>query len=489
LSERPAGVALDQYTPGQRAEESPQQRRLGQRDLGAVGMQLRFLGGTGHVSGSKVLVEHDGRRLLVDCGLFQGLKQLRARNWAPLPLPMSSIAAVVLTHARLEHCGYLPRLVELGFRGKVYTTAATAELCRVLLADAGRQQEEDARSANHLGYSRHVPARALFTEAQARRSLQRLQVREFETAFEPVPGFELTLRRAGHVPGAASVRLRCADHTLLFSGALGRYDDALTLDPASGEDAQHVLLDSACGQRSPAVADPIGRLAEIIRRTAARGGVVLIPACITGDAPRLLHVLLQLKSLSKIPDMPIHLDSPLAGEVLAVYGRHCGELRIGAEQIDAMVQSTGLGAGNGSSVAAQSLPSEPAIVIAPNSMATGGRVLHHLKACAGDARHTIVLPGLQAAGTRGAALLAGSAQIKVHGQWVPVRAEVAGIDSLCARADHSDLLRWLFAMRGAPQHVYLMHGEPEAADRLRQAITERRPWNCSVPEYLDLVNF
>jgi metallo-beta-lactamase family protein len=451
-------------------------------------MQLRFLGGAGTVTGSKVLVEHEGRRLLVDCGLFQGLKQLRLHNWAALPVPTSSIDAVVLTHAHLDHSGFLPRLVELGFKGPVFATGATADLCQVLLPESGRLQEEEARFANRRGYTRHAPALPLYTEAAARRALEHLQVRGFHDAFEPVAGFELRLMPAGHVLGAASAHLRCAAHTLLFSGDLGCSDDLVMDNPAAPQAADFVLLESTYGQHSHRVPEALTRLAKVVSRTAARGGVILVPAYAAGRAQLLLRAIRQLKATSRIPDLPVYLNSPIAADVAAVYRKHVGEHRLSADECASMLDGVGIARSEDEAMALNRLDS-PAILIAAEGVANGARVAHHLKAYAPDARNAIVFVGHQPSGTRGAALLAGQTQIKIHGDWLTVRAEVCALDGLSGHADRQDLLDWILALPRAPRHVYLMHGEPASADSLRQALAERRPWPCSVPEYLELANF
>jgi metallo-beta-lactamase family protein len=451
-------------------------------------MQLRFLGGAGHVSGAKVLVERGGCRLLVDCGLFQGLKQLRLRNWSALPVPSGSIDAVVLTHAHIDHSGFLPRLVELGFKGPVYVSSATADLCRLLLPETGRLQEEEARFANQQGYSKHDPAMPLYTETAAQAALERLQVRAFHEEFEPAPGFTVRLRPAGHVLGAASVTVRGGGHTVLLSGDLGARDDLVMRPPSPPDAADYVVLESTYGHRKHSVHDAMARLARLVNRSAARGGVVVMPAFAAGRAQLLLRAIRLLKAAQRIPDLPVYLNSPVVAEVVALYGRHVGEHRLSAEECTSMLDGVTIAQGEDEAMALNHL-SAPAILIAAEGVANGGRVMHHLKAYAQDARHAIAFVGHQAAGTRGAALLAGHSQVKIHGDWIAVRAEVCGLDGLSGHADRQELLDWVLALPNAPQHLYLMHGEPEAADSLRQALAERRPWDCSVPECLELANF
>ena len=450
-------------------------------------MQLRFLGGTGTVTGSKYLVEHEGRRLLVDCGLFQGLKQLRLRNWSSLPVPASSIDAVVLTHAHIDHSGFVPRLVDLGFRGKVFATPATVDLCELLLPDSGHLQEEEARYANRHGFSKHSPALPLYTEAAARRAMERFEARQVDETFQPLPGFEVRYHRAGHILGAASVHLRCGPSSVLFSGDIGRSDDQVMKPPAPPEGADCVIVESTYGNRSHRDKGGLDKLAEVVCRTAARGGVVIVPAFAVGRAQLLLHAIHQLKVVHRIPDMPVFLNSPMATDVTALFRRHAKEHRLSAEQCRAMCAGVKFVNSEDESRALNSL-SYPSIIVSASGMATGGRVVHHIKAYAPDARNAIVFAGFQAAGTRGSALVGGATQVKIHGEWIPVRAEVAKLDGLSAHADRDDLLGWIGALPRPPRHIYVTHGEPEAADSLRQAIEERHRWPCSVPDYLELAN-
>jgi metallo-beta-lactamase family protein len=450
-------------------------------------MQVRFLGGAGTVTGSKVLVEREGRRLLLDCGLFQGLKQLRLHNRSALAVPSRSIDAVLLTQAHLAHSGFLPRLVELGFEGPVFATPATVALCQLLLPEAGRLLEEEARLANQGGYSKHTPAMPLYTEDMAQRALQQLQPRAFDEAFEPAPGFSARLRPSGQSLGAASVHLSCGMHSLLHASALGRSDDPLLHSPAAPEAADQLLVEATYGNRQHRLPDALARLAKLIVRTAARGGVVLLPALAAGPAQRLLHAIRQLKVGGRIPDLPVYLDSCIAADVLSVYEQHPEELRLAASECRALLQDVTV-AQSTEEALALSRPEQPCILIAIEGVAYGRALAQHFKVLAPEARNAIAFNSYQPVGTRGAALLAGKTQIKVQGDWVPVRAEVLALDGLSGHADRQGLLDWILALPRAPKHVYLMYGEPEAADSLRQAIAERQPWPCSVPEHLELAN-
>ena len=444
-------------------------------------MRIDFLGGTGSVTGSKYLLTHEGRRLLVDCGLFQGLKQLRLRNWEALPVDAAAIDAVLLTHAHMDHSGFVPRLVQLGFKGRVYCTSATRELCELLLPDSGRLQEEDADFANRHGHSKHKPALPLYTEQDARAALKRFEVVPFGQECSPWPGWTWQLHRAGHILGAGSLRVGWEGSSILFSGDLGRSQDLLMRPPEVAEPADYVVVESTYGNRRHPASDTLAELAGVINRTAARGGIVVIPAFAVGRAQTLLHCIQLLKQARRIPDMPVYLNSPMAADATRIYGKHLDEHRLSAEQCAAMQGKTTIVNTIEESRRLNTL-GFPSIIVSASGMATGGRVLHHLKAYAPDARNTILFAGFQAAGTRGAAMVAGADAIKIHGAYVPVRAEVANLETLSAHADRDELLAWLDAQR-APRRVFVTHGEPVAADALRLAIEERHGWPCTVPDY------
>ena len=450
-------------------------------------MKLTFLGATGTVTGSKYLLEHGHRRVLVDCGLFQGLKTLRLRNWAPLPVDPALLDAVVLTHAHIDHSGYLPRLIDQGFRGRVHATSATTALCALLLPDSGRLQEEDARFANRHGFSKHAPAMPLYTEADARRALEHFDSHDFGSAFEPVPGMVVRFNPAGHILGAASVMARTETASVLFSGDLGRSDDLLMRPPAPPEPADVVLVESTYGNRLHARVDVLTEIATIVNRTAARGGIVVVPAFAVGRAQELLHAIRLLKDAGRIADLPVFLNSPMAEDVTSLFTRHPELHRLDAGQCAAMCKGVRFVTTEAESRALNDLRL-PSIIVSASGMATGGRVVHHLKAYAPDPRNAIVFAGYQAMGTRGAAMVAGAKEIRIHGEWVPVRAEVMNIEGLSAHADREELLAWLEALPAPPRHVYVTHGDPEAADALRQAITVERGWPCSVPEYRDSID-
>ena len=447
-------------------------------------MRLTFLGATGTVTGSKYLVEHGTARVLVDCGLFQGFKQLRLRNWAPLPVPTPSLSAVILTHAHLDHSGYLPLLVKNGFRGAIHCTEATYELCRILLPDSGRLQEEEAEFANRRGYSKHSPALPLYTAADAEAALRYFRPAAFDTEFSPAPGLEVRFTPSGHILGSAFVSISADGRTLVFSGDLGRPQDPIMRAPTAIDRADFLVVESTYGDRRHPSTDPRVQLGEVIRRTIGRGGVVIVPAFAVGRAQALLYSLHLLKAEGAIPAvLPVYLNSPMAVDVTDIYHRHRAEHRLSPEECEAMCRAaTFVNAPDESR--ALNARQFPMVIIAASGMATGGRVLHHIEAFGPDHRNTILFSGFQAGGTRGAAMVQGADAVKIHGHYVPIRAEVAVLDNLSAHADYTETLDWLAHFGPPPGRTFITHGEPSAADALRRHIAERLGWYCEVPDYL-----
>jgi metallo-beta-lactamase family protein len=450
-------------------------------------MDLQFLGATGTVTGSKYLLRGNAGSLLVDCGLFQGYKQLRQRNWAAPPLDVARLDAVALTHAHLDHSGYLPRLVKSGFKGPVHCTSGTYDLCRLLLPDSGRLQEEEAELANRHGFSRHAPALPLYTEADALTAIDRLEAHDFEEEFEAAPGLRLRFLPAGHILGAAMVRVQAGARSVLFSGDLGRPNDPIMHAPTRVERADVVVVESTYGDRAHDPADPQQRLGDVIARTTARGGVVVIPSFAVGRTQSLLWAIHRLKQARAIDgELPVFLNSPMAVDATNIYRRHRAEHRLSPEDCLAMCHAARFV----NTVEESKRLNErrgPMVIIAGSGMATGGRVVHHLKAFAPDPRNTILFAGFQAGGTRGAAMLAGAPAVKIHGAYVPVRAEVALLDNLSAHADAQEILAWLGGFTAPPQRTFVTHGEPTAADALRLRIEEQLHWRCDVPEYQEIV--
>jgi metallo-beta-lactamase family protein len=416
----------------------------------------------------------------VDCGLFQGFKNLRLMNWEPAPFNLRQLQSIVLTHAHLDHSGALPLLARHGFRGKVFATPATIDVCRILLPDSGRLQEEDAEYLGRHHKSRHARPQPLYSEQDAERALELLEPVDFGQSLEVHGGFRICLQPAGHILGAASVAVEVAGMRVLFSGDLGRPDDLLMPPPAKIGRADHVVIESTYGDRLHGAEDAETVLADVIRRTVARAGLVLVPAFAVGRAQSLLYSIHRLKASGRIPDVPVYLNSPMAIDMTGLYHRYRPLHRLSIEECEGMCQVATLVRTEQQSRALVTRR-EPAIIIAGSGMATGGRVLHHLKGLAPDPRNCIVFAGFQAGGTRGARLLAGEPVIRIHGDDVPVRAEVVALPGLSAHADANQLLDWLRTAEAPPRTVYLNHGEPAPADALRQRIERELGWKAVVP--------
>ncbi|QZB00438.1 MBL fold metallo-hydrolase [Pseudomonas mandelii] len=449
-------------------------------------MRMTFLGAAGTVTGSKYLLEHRDQHVLIDCGLFQGYKQLRLHNWDPFQLPVRDLQAIVLTHAHLDHSGYLPVLARNGYRGPVYATPATCELVKILLRDSGRLQEEEAEFANRHGFSKHAPALPLYTEQDAERALKLLHPVELHHRVTIVPGLSILLRGAGHILGAATVEIVADGITLVCSGDLGRPNDPLMFAPETIEQTDYLLIESTYGDRRHPEESPEKQLAEVITRTALRHGITLVPSFAVGRAQLLMYHLYRLKQQHAIPDLPIYLNSPMATDVTRLYQRFRSEHRLSLEECEGMCQGTHFVRATRDSIELDQQRT-PAVIIAASGMATGGRVLHHLKALAPNPLNTLLIPGFQAGGTRGAQIIAGAPSVRIHGKEVPIRAEVVPMETLSAHADADEIIEWLRGFKRPPKHTYVVHGEPNASDVLRRRISLELGWSVSVPEYRDSV--
>ncbi|MGE3702964.1 MAG: MBL fold metallo-hydrolase RNA specificity domain-containing protein [Hyphomicrobiaceae bacterium] len=443
-------------------------------------VKLTFLGGAGTVTGSKHLLTHAGKRILIDCGLFQGLQNLRELNWTPLPVKPSSIDAVVLTHAHLDHSGYLPKLLRDGFRGQIFATNATRDVAELILKDSGYIQEKDAEYANRKGFSKHKPALPLYGLKDAERALERFSPVSFDKAVQLPGGAMLLFRHAGHILGAATADIEWGDKRIVFSGDLGRYGDPMMFDPKPVPKADYVVVESTYGNRIHEPGNPTDLLGSIIERTVQRGGTVVIPAFAVGRAQSLLYHLWKLRSAGRILKIPIYLDSPMAINATDLLHIHRDDHRLAPADCDSICGIATYTRDVEGSKAITASP-YPKVVISASGMATGGRVLHHLKAFAPDRKNTILFSGFQAAGTRGRAMLEDAPEIKIHGQWIPVEAEVDDLPALSAHADSDELMRWLSGFRHAPAHTFIVHGEAEAAEALRVRIDKDLGWNAYVP--------
>lgn len=478
---------------------------------------ITFLGAARTVTGSKYLLDTGRAKVLVDAGLFQGLKELRERNWQPFPVPPRDIDAVVLTHAHLDHCGLLPRLVAQGFRGRVFCTPGTQDLCRIVLPDSGRIQEEDAANANRHGYSKHAPALPLYGEADAFRALSQLQPVGYDRPVPVAEGVEVEFINAGHLLGSSFARIRIAGQTILFGGDLGRFGRPVLPDPTMVAEADYLLVESTYGNRVHEADDDGTRLAAVIGETAARGGRVIIPAFAIGRVEELMFWLRRLEDEGRIPVLPVFLDSPMAVAALARYQerlreldpelqpehaddkaphgpadhaerpevrrRHAHEER----QVCAFCTSRFRTVDTAAESKALTHAKSPAIVISASGMATGGRVLHHLKAALPDARNTVLFAGYQAAGTRGRQLVDGQRTVKIHGETIPVHARVELLESMSAHADSQEILRWLGGFSRPPRRTFIVHGEPASMEALSGKIRDTLGWNTIMPAHQEQV--
>lgn len=443
---------------------------------------VTFLGATETVTGSRYLVEGRHSRVLVDCGLFQGQKRLRQRNWAAPGFDPASLSAVVLTHAHIDHTGYLPRLCQLGYGGAVHCTGGTADLLRILLPDAAHLQEEDARRANERGYARHRPALPLYTEADAARALERLRPHGYHDRFDIAPGMTATFTRAGHILGSGCLRLEVDGTTILFTGDVGRPVDPIMKPPEPPPAADYLVTESTYGDRRHAEGDVTVELERIVKTAAGRGGVVLVPAFAVGRAQHMLHVLAVLERAGRIPRLPVFLDSPMAINATRIFCDHAEDHRLSEEQCHAMCDLAEYTRTPAESKAIDARTG-PMIVVSASGMATGGRILHHFRRFLSDARTTVVFAGFQAAGTRGRSLVDGADEIKLHGQYMPVRARIEQIHGLSAHADYREMLDWFDGGKLAPKRVFVTHGEAAAADAFRRRVEDTFGWPAVVPEH------
>lgn len=458
---------------------------------------IRFLGAAGTVTGSRHLVEHNGRRILLDCGLFQGEKAIRQRNWESFPVDPGSVDVVVLSHAHIDHTGWLPRLVREGFSGPVVCTPATQDLAAIMLPDSGRLHEEEAAYANKEGFSKHSPALPLYTEEDARACLPQLEPLAYGVKRDLGDGVVLHFQRAGHILGSAIVSLeldgaQSPSPMLVYSGDIGRYDMPIIPDPESIDRATTLLVECTYGDRRHGPEHPREDLGRVVRQVMAERGVLLIPAFAIGRTQDILYHLRRLQVAGEIPaSLPIYVDSPMATDATPLFLRHREEhdeemarlLSEGGHPIHpdrvtftrSVQESKSLNGRKG-----------PLIILSASGMATGGRILHHLKNRLPDPKATVLFVGYQAAGTRGARLLAGEESVRMHGVHVPVRATILQIQGFSAHADTDEVDRWLSSIRVPPARTFCIHGEPDALEATRARL-EARGWPAKVPEYLETV--
>lgn len=445
-------------------------------------MKITFLGATETVTGSKYLIQTPTKKILVDCGLFQGYKKLRLRNWRPLPIAPATIDAVLLTHAHIDHSGYLPKLCKNGFQGKIYCSPATRDLCTLLLPDSGYLQEEEARLANRYRSSKHQPALPLYTKDDAEACLLQFVAKNVGDQISLDDELSFKLYRVGHILGANCIKLFCEDTTILFSGDVGRFNDPVMKPPSMIDDADYLVIESTYGDREHPKEDVTETLAALINQTVSRGGKIIIPSFAVGRAQTLLYYIHLLKIQKQIPEVPVYLDSPMATNATEIWTRYPNEHQLSKSLVADICQMPTYVKTPEQSKALD-VSTYPSIIISASGMVTGGRVLHHMRALATDHRNTIIFTGYQSAGTRGDKILRGKPSVKIFGDAIPIRAQVESLDSLSAHADANELLRWMKGFKRPPRKVYITHGEPQAQDELRLSIEEKLGWNCEIPEY------
>lgn len=447
-------------------------------------MKLTFLGAAQTVTGSKYLVETAGKKILIDCGLFQGYKELRIRNWARFPVDPKSIDAVVLTHAHLDHTGYLPLLVRNGYKGPIYCSKSTAELCKILLLDAGKIQEEDAQRANKHKFTKHAPALPLYTADDAERALKHFKTVDFDKTIPLFKNLSCHFSRSGHILGSSFVTLKDQSTTLVFSGDLGRPNDPTMRHPVQIEFADYLVLESTYGNRLHPKIDVLSYLAEVINSTIKQGGTVVIPAFAVGRAQSLLYYLFMLRDQGKIPNIPIYLDSPMAQDATDLWCKYTGEHSL-TDDVSRGVCSLAHYARTPDESKRLNASKTPAIILSASGMAEGGRVLFHIAHYGPHPENTILFAGYQAGGTRGDRILRGDKEVKIHGQWVPINARVVNLESLSSHADYEETLQWLKGFKSAPKEVFITHGEEDAAESLKAKIEQTLGWKATVPKYLE----
>jgi metallo-beta-lactamase family protein len=469
-------------------------RRGALRKVGAMAT-IQFLGAAGTVTGSKFLVDAGPKRFMVDCGMFQGAKKLRLLNWSPLPVNPASISDIFVTHAHIDHMGMIPVFVRDGFAGSVWATPATVELCEINLHDAAHLQEEDANFANKKGFSKHTPALPLFNTRDVERSLARFKPLPYDRDLALDGQWKVTLRNAGHVLGSAMVQaeIACRRGTarILFSGDLGRAHSIILEDPERIDHADYLVIESTYGDRMHPAEETSEEVAGIVRNTAARGGSLVVPAFALGRTQQLLYIIRELKARQAIPDLPVYLDSPMAAEITEVFCRHIEEFNDEARRL---FHETGQCPILCPNLHITRTPEEskkindvrfPCVIISGSGMATGGRVLHHLKNRLPDPRNAVLFIGFQTAGTRGQLLKDGAREIKIHGEMIPVRARILSMESFSRHADAGEILKWLSGFKRPPKMTFVVHGEPGSSSALAERIRKTLGWKTHIPEYLE----
>jgi metallo-beta-lactamase family protein len=450
-------------------------------------MKITFYGATQTVTGSKYLIEHNGKKILVDCGLYQGLKELRLRNWTKFPVDPKEIHAIILTHAHVDHSGYIPRLIKDGFNGRIICTPATFELCSILLPDSGHLQEEEAEYAKKKGYSKHKNPLPLFTLEEALKSLKYFDTLDYGKEMEILKGLTFKFINAGHILGAAQVILSNGPKTIGFSGDLGRPNDPIIYPPEVPKNCDYLVVESTYGDRLHSKDDPVETFKNIILRTFKRGGIIIIPAFAVGRTQLILYYIHQLFQNKEIPKMPVYLNSPMAQDATELFCRYQKINRLNHAQCQEVFNVAKFVTSVDESKALNELKN-PAIIIAGSGMVSGGRVIHHVKNYGPDPKNTILFTGYQSAGTRGELIINGKKEVTIHGQSVPINAEVDLIDNLSAHPDQNELVDWARTIPKRPTKVFITHGEIHQAEGLKKKLEKEFGWDCIIPKYLDSFN-
>lgn len=445
-------------------------------------MKIKFLGAAGTVTGSKyLLTTNSNKKYLIDCGLFQGLKELRKRNWSSFDLDTDEISAVLLTHAHIDHTGFTPRLINMGFNGHIYCSRGTYELSKILLPDSGYLQEEEARFANKKGYSKHRPALPLYTREDAENALNFFKPVAFHQRIKLDNNSFVTFYKAGHILGASSILIESDGRKIIFSGDVGRFNDLIMLPPEPLVDADYLVIESTYGDREHPKEDVQKLLADIINETIKKNGVILVPAFAVGRAQHILYLISKLKAAKKIPDIDVYLDSPMAINATELYCAYHAEHKLSADDCSAMCGSAKLTKTSEESKSINKSPGSK-LIISASGMASGGRILHHLSHYLSHKENAVVIVGFQAAGTRGRAMLDGAERVKIFGDEYEIKARIEYLSSLSAHADSNELIKWL---RNSPiknPKVFVTHGESSSAETFKSKIEETFSWQVHVPE-------